>query len=78
MSKKDYIALAAALARTRPSLADHTTTSAIGNNTMVNHISYGAACDAWEDVVGAVSDVLAADNPRFDRQRFEDAATATV
>lgn len=26
---------------------------------------------AWSDVIAAVSDVLAADNPRFSRARFE-------
>jgi phytoene dehydrogenase-like protein len=57
MTRKHYIALAAALAATRP--------------------EDGPAYDAWCAVVVAICDVLAADNPRFDRGRFQYAATAS-
>ena len=72
MTRKHYIALAAALARTRPDINDRpfTTHSAVGNNTMVNHISYDAAADAWTAVRDAITDTLDADNPNFDRKRF--------
>ena len=68
MTRKHDIALAAALARTRPDLEDHT--RHFGDNTMVNCISYDAACVAWAAVRDSIADTLAADNPLFDRARF--------
>ena len=72
MTRKDYTALAAALASTRPDIEREPFTrhSAIGNNTMVDHISYGVADVAWTTTRDAIADVLDADNPAFDRERF--------
>lgn len=70
MTRKDYTAIAAALARTRPTEEDYTTHSYYGNNSMHDGISYGAASRQWMAVRSAIADTLAADNPRFDRVRF--------
>jgi hypothetical protein len=70
MTAKDYRTLAAALAHSRPTLDDYTTVSAVGNNTMANHISFNAAADAWTVTRSRIADALATDNPRFDRARF--------
>ena len=68
MTAKDYRALAAALAGTRP---DPVTSEWNGT---VNTFTDCIARDRWARDRDAVADVLAADNPRFDRARF-DAAT---
>lgn len=72
MTRKHYIALAAALASVRPDIdhSDFTKHSAIGDNTMVNHVTFDAAEDAWTATCDAIADTLAADNPAFDRTRF--------
>lgn len=62
MSRKDYVKLAAAFAETEPPIGD------------------GGSCDrygyeTWAEALSAVADVLAADNPRFDRMRFYYAAS---
>ena len=56
MTEKDYIAIAAALSATRPTL----------DNTL-REISQ------WTRTRDALADVLADDNPRFDRDQFEHA-----
>ena len=58
MTKKNYQALAGALYRERASW---------GASTMSRVITRDWA---WRGVVNALSDVLAADNPRFDRECF--------
>ncbi len=70
MTRKDYVALAAALAQTRPTEEDYTRHSAVGNNTMFDGISHGAALVAWTTTRDSIADTLRADNPRFDRSRF--------
>jgi hypothetical protein len=70
MTRKHFIAIARALAATRPDLANHTRTSAIGNNTMVNHITFEAALGAWTATRDAMVRYLATTNPNFDRARF--------
>jgi hypothetical protein len=75
MTRKHYVALAAALAATMPDIAEFTTTSAVGNNTFVNSAAHDHAYAQWCRTVRAISDVLAADNPNFDRTRFQHAAT---
>jgi hypothetical protein len=70
MTAKDHRALAAALAHSRPTLDDYTTVSAVGNNTMTNHISFDAALTTWRRARANIADALATDNPRFDRARF--------
>ena len=68
MTAKDYRALAAALAATRP---DPVVTEYQGQtNTYTDGISRGL----WDRTRDSIADVLAMDNPRFDRARF-DAAT---
>ena len=76
MTRKHYIALAKALASTRPSLDDYTTTSAVGNNTFVNHITFDAARAQWRATRDALSFALATTNPLFDRERFVAATEA--
>jgi len=60
MTRKDYTALAAALNKSRPDPADP--------HGQGHHIAQ------WVRDVLAISDALAADNPRFDRDRFWQAA----
>lgn len=75
MTRKDYELLAGVFAKTRPTEAQFTTTSADGNNTMFDGISYKASYGAWETTIRALCDALQADNPAFDRSRFQFAAT---
>lgn len=70
MTRKHSVSIASALRHSRPTIEDFTTTSADGANTFSNHISYDAALSQWIADTRAVADVLAADNPRFDRMRF--------
>lgn len=81
MTRKDYEALAAAFARTRPTEEQYTTrtpatmVAQYGDNSMFDGISYKAAYGAWEATIRAVCDELEEANPAFDRQRFQFAAT---
>lgn len=70
MTRKDYVLIAAALQRVRPTIADFTTVSAHGANTFTNRISYDAADAAWTRAVESLCDALTIDNPRLDRKRF--------
>ena len=72
MTRKDYVSIARCLADTRPDIEREPFTrhSAIGDNVMVNHITFEAAEDAWTATRDAIADTLAADNPAFDRTRF--------
>lgn len=61
MTRKDYVALAAAFRAKRPV------------PTMANHytrVAYASHCIQWRHDVKAIVDVLAADNPRFDQDKF--------
>lgn len=78
MTRKDYELLAAAFAKTKPTLDDFTKTSLDGKNTLVDHIKWGAAYGAWETTIREVCDALETDNPRFDRGRFQFAATKPI
>jgi len=60
MPKKDYQAIARALHGARPGL------DADGIH------AYGREFN-WRPIVAAIADVMAADNPRFDRARFVEA-----
>lgn len=73
MTRKDYVLIAAALAATRPSLDQHTTTSAVGNNTFVNNITFSAAYEAWKSVRRNIAWKLKHDNPLFDGRKFYEA-----
>jgi len=59
MTRKDYVALAEALHGAKPVPMAYQSAEAweIGNVY-------------WRECMIAISDVLAADNPRFDRERF--------
>lgn len=61
MTRRDYIALAAALHSAKPVETDRTPACAT------------AAWQAWIASVCAVSAALLQDNPRFDHERFIDA-----
>jgi hypothetical protein len=58
MTRKDYVALAAAFNHAKP--------RAHGNDTEIH-------ADQWHADIHAVAQALGADNPRFDYQRFYDA-----
>ena len=60
MTRKDYILIAAALARPIKPFSTSAQTH--------------AALITWEDTCRHVADALARDNPRFDRERFLKAA----
>lgn len=64
MTRKDYVALAEAFAKTRP------------YDGLDQTQADGIAFLAWYEAFCAVADVLEADNPRFDRLRFAHAAAA--
>ena len=55
MTRKDYVALAEALAGEYP----------VGSG-----FSLGMRIADWQGIVAAVANVLGKDNPRFDRARF--------
>ncbi len=58
MTRKDYVALAEAL---------H---SAQVSSETITFKGHDWAQAVWEDCRDQIADVLAADNPRFDRERF--------
>lgn len=60
MTRKDYVALARAFYRSRPIDVGQRSADAAQ-----------ASLATWLESVEYVSHVLAADNPRFDRARFE-------
>lgn len=64
MTKKDYIKLAQAFAGVNP----------MGRYSDVKNAL--RTSEQWHRDVAAVADVLAADNPRFDRERFTKATEA--
>ena len=76
MTRKDYILIAAALRRTRPTIADFTKVSPDGANTFVNGIAHEVAILVWTRTVESICDTLTIDNPRFDRGRFYAACEA--
>jgi hypothetical protein len=66
MTKKDYILIAAALKAD----AAHLDSKAIYSNYSTMPSWNKGAYDQWHTTVMAIADVLARDNPRFDRSRF--------
>lgn len=70
MTRKDYEALAAALCNSHKQTLRH-----IGDERNVNQLREQAIA-RWQlsDAIAAVGKVLAADSPRFDYQRFYEAA----
>lgn len=73
MTRQDYVLIAGALAATRPSLDQHTTTSAVGNNTFTNSITFEQAIATWKSVRRNIAWRLRADNPAFDGRKFYEA-----
>ena len=63
MTRKDYVKLADAFARSRPDM---------GEAGSADRYAY----EVWYHAYELVADVLEADNPRFDRLRFAYAAAA--
>lgn len=59
MMRKDYIAIAATLSHTKPIASDYTDSGL-----------YGCVHARWHFIAVKMSDMLANDNPRFDRARF--------
>ncbi len=59
MTRKDYVAIAATLSQTKPIASDYTDSSL-----------YGIVHARWHFVAVKMADMLAHDNPRFDRARF--------
>lgn len=68
MTKKDYVKLAAALAAAKPA-APYTLVTKFDRDDV-----RGISTEVWQGTVHNVADVLSADNPRFDRERFLAAA----
>lgn len=64
MTRRDYVRIAAALALARP-------TDEPRNGGDLSRLAAGMA---WRACIAEVSIALAADNPRFDRERFMRAA----
>jgi len=62
MTRKDYEAIAAALARTRPGI--------VQSGAPADFFPKGRLFAQWLVTRDALIGVLAADNPRFDRPRF--------
>lgn len=71
MTRRDYVALAGALASVRPDPVVSEWNGTV--NTFTDQI----ARERWTRTRDAIADVLRADNPRFDRERFN-AATERV
>jgi hypothetical protein len=64
MTRKDYVALAEAFSAVQPR-------PGIGMTETAFVVNGGRdRWRGWEDAMRATADVLAADNPRFDRARF--------
>lgn len=59
MTRKDYVAVARALATTKPEIS-----------VMLHGDSYEKVKTARQDIIDRIADVFAADNPRFNRKRF--------
>lgn len=59
MTRKDYVAIASTLAATRPD-SSHYTDAGL----------FGCVHARWHFVAVKMADMLAQDNPRFDRGRF--------
>jgi hypothetical protein len=78
MTRKDYKLLAAVFAKSKPTLEDFTTTSAVGDNTFTDHIKYDAAYAQWSKDVIATCNALEEVNPRFSRSVFQYLATAPI
>ena len=70
MTRKDYIAFAAALVKVRPRPV--VTEFEGQSNTFTDYTKLRV----WSDARGAIADVLCEDNDRFDWLRFYDATEA--
>jgi hypothetical protein len=70
MTQKDYVAIAAALASTRPSYEE------VDPQYREMALIRQAQQLQWEHVCRVVGDVCATDNPRFNRIRFVQACMA--
>ena len=66
MTRKDYVALARALSLTKPKHDD--------GKRPAGHGHLHGARSQWEHDLTVVCNALEADNPRFDRTRFLEAA----
>jgi hypothetical protein len=68
MTKKDYQAIAAAIYRQAPGFLSPRERLDSGNVLVI-----GNTFQMWQRIQEAITEVLAADNPRFDRERFMEA-----
>jgi hypothetical protein len=81
MTRRDYVRIAAALAEAAES---HITANGSGDpyrdalgGTQEERAAFSMGQSlAWERCVDRIADALAADNPRFDRDRFSRAASS--
>jgi hypothetical protein len=76
MTRKDYVALAAALARTRPNPVVTSCSCPHDVPGHVNTFTDGISRKQWVTVRDGIAEALVADNPTFDLARFARATEA--
>lgn len=76
MSRKHFRYIARALAMTRPTAEQYTTTSAVGGNVFVNSMAHDYAASQWRRTRDAIASKLAIECDNFDRATFYAATEA--
>jgi hypothetical protein len=76
MTRKDYVRFAAALKSVEPTIDDVTTVHEWNGsiNEFTDHVELNTRHSQWLRDVRSIAEVLQADNPRFDWDRFVAAA----